>query len=192
MIGAKTFRLIREDRGALAFALLLMAAVAILPACFDRSTGPTVIVTQDQNHNNNASPAPPSPSPSVSPGATNGVSDVASMAIFVFGYDCAAGVPEPNHSAGVIVAGCREAALTATPKQADGKTDAVLHGNNIAWSVTGDTNALSVREDPANPLFNRKVGVIDPRRAGASVTVTAVLLAPDGKRFEASKTITIG
>jgi hypothetical protein len=186
------FRSVREDRAVFWAALLLVAAVAVLgTACLDFGGGPstTVVVTQDQNHDNGPSPSP-SASPSV-PGPVSGVSDVASMAIFVFGYSCATGVPQPQHSPGIIEPGCDEAALTATPKQADGKTDAVNHGNNITWSVVGDENALRVFPDPANVLFNRKVAVIAPRRPGASVTLTAVLLAPDGKRFEASKTISI-
>lgn len=135
-------------------------------------------------------PSPtPTPSPTATPGSP-GQSDVASLVVLVFGYGCAPGTPEPNHADGVIPAGCSSASLTATPKQANGE-DAKNHGSAISWSVAGSPpSGVVVDPDPNNPLFNRIVRVASPRVA-ATVTLTATLVAPDGRVWTASKVVTV-
>lgn len=133
--------------------------------------------------------ATPTPGPTPTPSPTT-TSDVSSLVVLVFGYSCNVGVPEPSHGDGVITTGCNEAALTATPKAANGD-DAKLHGNNITWSTNVvPLGGARVEPDPNNPLFNRLVKVGTPRVA-AQVTLTASLVDPVGKLFTATKTVTI-
>lgn len=168
---------------------MLLVSAALLIGCGEQNpSGPTPIpititITNTQNQTTGGGPNP-SPSP-----GTGGPSDVKALAIFVFGYDCAAGTPEPSHGDGVITHPCTAAHLTATPKSAAG--DAVNHGDNITWSIAASpSNVAEVEPDPNNVLFNRIVRVKTPRVSGA-VTLTARLIAPDGTAFEASKTILI-
>lgn len=147
------------------------------------------------NWNQNApSPIPsasPSPSPSASPTSGPQTSDVASMAIFAYGFRCAPGTPEPSHFEAIIPPACTEVALTATPKQTDGKTDAKQHGQNLSWDFdVSPLNAATVVAGPENLVFNRTVKVATPRVPG-SVVFTAKLVAPDGNVHVATKTVTI-
>jgi hypothetical protein len=169
--------------------LALSMAACELPGSGDDTT---IINTATNNNGPTALPSPPLPVPT--PSAIPGTSDVASMIVLVYGYTCQPGIPDPNHAAGVIPQGCSAAQLTATPKRADG-SDATNHGINITWSVVpapdGNFPGQVVPQDN-NPLFNREVNALNGGvRVPGSVTLTATLIAPDGRKFEASKVVTV-
>lgn len=174
---------------ACAVALAAGLAACTLPGGGDETT---IVNTATNNNGPTAVPTGP-PTPLPSPGVP-GASDVASMIVLVYGYTCQPGTPDPNHAAGVIPPECSAAQLTATPKRADG-SDATNHGINITWSVVpapdGNFPGQVVPQDN-NPLFNREVNALNGGvRVPGSVTLTAKLIAPDGREFQASKVVTV-
>lgn len=173
------------------YALVAVAAL-VLGACTPTQPGPIDIDIDIENNNTNGGGGSPGASPS--PGG-GGPSDVNALAIFVYGLDCTGGPREP--AGDEIPADCTGLSLTATPKtgkdgNGDGKSDdAVNHGSAITWSAAvTPPDAADVSPHPANTLFNRYIKVRTPRKQG-SVTLTANLVAPDGRTFNAVKTITI-
>lgn len=169
----------------LAVAMLAMAGCGVIPT---QSTDVTVTV---------GAPTPvttPTPAPSPTSAPTGVRSDVSSMGQYVFLVECQPGVAEPAHIPGQpfsLPANCDRFKVTATPKQADGKTDAVNHGNNISWG--SECAALfTVTEDPNNRLFNRIFTPIVPRRTGQSCEQSVTLVDPEGKSFVSRRTYIVG
>lgn len=168
---------------------LLAAWAAVLCLIFGACT---FIQNDNTNDNDNdiTSPSSPTPTPSPSASPSAGPSDVDSLAIFVYGYQCATGV-EPSHSAGIITSNCTEANLTATPKRANGD-DATSHSTSITWQVDGASFEGQVVPGPEELLFNRTVKAVDAngRRRPGTVTLTATL-KEGAREFRATKVIVI-
>jgi hypothetical protein len=157
----------------LALAFIAALVLVVGTACFDLpgSGGDTTIVNTATNNNGPTAVPTPGASPSPSAGSCPGAAIIASIRVNPFGYECAAGIPEPNNNSGLLPVGC-EARLTATPKRADG-TDvpADLHGTEIVWGSPIGTQYIQTRPDSEN-TFNRYVrAVTGPGQISVPATV---------------------
>lgn len=160
--------------------LAILAAVALplyLVGCGDTITNVTNTTTTNQTQGGST----PTPRPVAGAGSTE--SDVDSMAIFLYGYSCNAGIVPPQNNSWILPMGCR-GNLTATPKRKD-NSDAKNHGPNLTWSSSTDVAKL----EPAasEPTFNR---TLTPLKVG-SITVTATLVDPAGVTHVAVREFTV-
>jgi hypothetical protein len=138
--------------------------------------------------------------PSPAPSPVVGVSDVVKIAMFH--YDNATQGCKTAGQPFVMPAGCEAIHITLTPKDKL-ERDAQHHGRDLTWKANGV--AIPDGDDDAcvdvgpglvcggaggELTFNRTVKRA-PGRKGGTITLQAVLVAPDGVRHETSKSVTI-
>lgn len=168
-------------------ALLAGLAIVVIAAC-------TFVQQKTEQNQGATSPTPvtQSSTPPTTPGQST---DVASIAIFRYSTTCAAGVAVPNNGSDVIPDGCTMALLTATPKtdydrDGDGKKDdSTNHGDAITWAFVNNDKVVSITPGESNPLFNREVRTVTPRKQGSFTA--KVSLVSGGKTFTAERTFRV-
>lgn len=129
----------------------------------------------------------PSPQPSTGPAGDN---EVASFAIFCYGFGTPEGQPEPNHNTCALPPGYPNIAVTASPKNSKGvdigAPGDITDPKVIDWTMTVSPPGGATLNVQASNRFNATVAPASPR-VDATFILTATYTDAKGGKHEATK-----